>query len=82
MNVYAIHREKVWTTDYNIAICSSKKLAEKTVQELNKEYDKWLVEKNDVKKYSGFNGSDYMDFIYNNPEPPRYRFEKIKVFSK
>lgn len=82
MNVYAIHKEKVWTTEYNVAICSSKKLAEKTVQNLNKDYDMWLVQKNDIKEYSGFTGVDYMDFIYNNPQPLRYRFEKIKVFTK
>jgi hypothetical protein len=82
MNVYAIHKEGIWTTHYNVAICSSKKLAEKTVQELNKEYDTWLTEKKTIKEYSGFNGSDYMDFVYNNPQQPRYRFEKIKVFTK
>jgi hypothetical protein len=82
MYVYAIHRENVWTTDYNVAICSSKKLAEKTVQELNKEHDKWVVDKNDAEKYSRFNDTNYMDFVYNNPKPRRYRFEKIKVFTK
>jgi hypothetical protein len=82
MYVYAIHGEGVWTTDYNVAICSSKKLAEKTVQELNKNYDKWIADKNDVEKYSYFNGTNYSDFVYDNPKPSRYRIEKLKVFKK
>lgn len=82
MNVYAIHKERLFDTVYNVAICSSKKLAEKTVQSLNEDYDMWLSEKNDIRKYSDFNGKDYMDFFYNNPQPPKYRFEKLKVFTK
>ena len=81
MNVYAIHKESVWTTHYNVAICSSKKLAEKTVQELNKEYDKWHKIHTDL-YVNQYNSGFYMDFVYNNPQPPKYRFEKIKVFTE
>jgi len=81
MNVYPIHKEGVWNTEYNVAICSSKKLAEKTVQELNKEYDTWLTEKK-VNSFTGNNGMAYMNFVHNNPQPPQYRFEKIQVFTK
>jgi len=81
MNVYAIHKEGVWTTHYNIAICSTKKLAEKTVQELNKEYDTWLTEKK-LNEFTGDNGTAYMNFVHNNPQPPKFRIEKIQVFTK
>ena len=79
MNVYAIHRERVWTTDYNVMLCSSKRFAERNAKVLNERYDKWLDEKRVIKEYSGFNGFDYMDFVYNNPQPPRYRIEKLEI---
>jgi len=48
---------------------------------LNEEYDTWLTEKK-VNEFTGVNGMAYMNFVYNNPQPPQYRFEKIKVFTK
>lgn len=68
MFVYAIHREKVWTTDYNVLIFSSKKMAQKVVEEANIKYDKWKENK-----------EASMSYFYENPQPPFYRFEKIKV---
>jgi len=80
MNVYAIHRERVWTTDYNVMICSSKRFAERNAKVLNERYDKWLEEKREIKEYSRLNdGLEYMDFVYNNPQPPRYRIEKLEI---
>ena len=80
MKVYAIHRERVWTTDYNVMLCSSKRFAERNVKVLNERYDKWLEEKREIKEYSRLNdGLEYMDFVYNNPQPPRYRIEKLEI---
>jgi hypothetical protein len=81
MNVYAIHKERIWTTEYNVAICSSKKLAEKTVQELNEKYYKWIKEMNYLYE-NNFLGESYMDFVYSNPKPPKYCLEKLKVIKK
>jgi hypothetical protein len=78
MNVYAIHREGVWTTYYNVAICSSKKLAEKCLQEMNAVYNKWSQERNKI----SHNSTEYLDFMYFNPQPCKYRIEKLKVFKK
>ena len=80
MKVYAIHRERVWTTDYNVMICSSKRFAERNAKVLNERYDKWLEEKREIKEYSRLNdGREFMDFVYNNPQPPRYRIEKLEI---
>lgn len=78
MYVYAIHGEGVWTTNYNVAICSSKKLAENCIQEMNAEYDKWCEERNKIPH----NSTEYLDFSYHNPQPRKYRIEKLKVFKK
>jgi hypothetical protein len=78
MYVYAIHCEGIWTTNYNVAICSSKKLAENCIKEMNAEYDKWCEERNKIT----YNSTEYLDFSYHNPQPRRYRVEKIKVFKR
>ncbi len=78
MFVYAIHREGIWTTNYNVAICSSKKLAENTIKEMNAEYNKWKEERNKTPH----NSTEYLDFSYHNPQPHKYRIEKLKVFKK
>lgn len=78
MNVYAIHRENVWTTDYNVAIYSSKKMAEKQIHQANLEYARWHQAMEQFHSY----GADHMDFIYNNPQPARYRIEQLKVVKR
>jgi Tfp pilus assembly pilus retraction ATPase PilT len=78
MYVYAIHGESIWRTDYNVAICSSKKLAENCIKEMNAEYNKWCEERNKNR----YNSTDCLDFSYHNPQPRRYRIEKLKVFKK
>jgi hypothetical protein len=74
MYVYAIHEEGVWKTDYNVAICSSKKLAENFICELNAEFNKWFEARNKIP----FNSTAYLDFSYHNPQPHKYRIEKLK----
>ena len=78
MYVYAIHGEGVWRTDHNVAICSSKKLAENCIKEMNAEYKKWREERDKITH----NSTKYLDFAYDNPQPYKYRIEKIKVFKK
>lgn len=78
MNVYAIHREGIWNTYYNVAICSSKKVAEHCVKEMNAAFHKWSEERNKIPHDS----TEYLDFSYHNPQPYKYRIEKIKVFKK
>jgi hypothetical protein len=72
MFVYAIHREKVWTTDYNVLMFSSKKMAQKVVEEANVKYEKWKADKK----------AGLISYHYENPQPSRYRLEKIKVHNK
>jgi hypothetical protein len=78
MNIYAIHREGVWTTHYNVAVCSSMKVAKKCIDELNMEYKKWREKDEKI----CFNSAEYHNFLYSNPQPYRYRIEKLKVFKK
>jgi len=84
MNVYAIHCEGIWTTDYNVMICTSKKIADSKIKKWNDHYHMWHKA---IKSLSNGNASDYsntnyMDFIYNNPQPSKFRIEKIKVLTK
>ncbi len=78
MFVYAIHGEGVWRTYHNVAICSSKKLAENCIKEMNTEYKKWCEERNK----NPHNSTEYLDFSYHNPQPRKYRIEKLKVFKQ
>lgn len=80
MNIYAIHREKPFSTEYNVMIFSSKKLAEKKIKELNEVYRKWREVKNNIR--GGYGSPSFLDWIYNNPTPDKYRLEKIKVITK
>lgn len=68
MFVYAIHRETLWRTDYNVLMFSSKKMAQKVVEEANVKYEKWKTDK-----------KDEFSYCYENPQPPHYRVEEIKV---
>jgi len=78
MNVYAIHRENIFNSDYNVEICMSKKVAEEHTKELNAAYEQWCEKKEKI----SFDGVDYLNFIYTNPHPWKYRIEKLKVFKK
>ena len=78
MNVYAIHKEGIWTTHYNVAICSSMRVAKKCIDELNMEYNKWCENRAKL----SYNSTEYLDFSYHNPQPYKYRIEKLKVFKK
>jgi hypothetical protein len=78
MNVYAIHRDNIFTTDYNVMICSSKKVAESKIKTANEAYYKWYEAKKTFADYS----IKHLDFIYNNPMPSKYRFEKIQITCK
>ena len=78
MNVYAIHRKNIFNTEYNVKICSSKKVAEEHTKELNAAYEKWCEEK---KKLS-FDSIDYLNFIYFNPQPWKHTIEKLEVTKK
>lgn len=69
MFVYAIHRETVWSTDYNALVFSSKKMAQKVVEGANVKYEKWKADKN----------AGLISCPYENPQPSRYRLEEIKV---
>lgn len=77
MKVYAIHRENVWTTDYNVIIYSSKRHAQKILKELNEPYRSY----HEIKKHFGSNykNDNYMDWLYQNPTPPKYRIEELIV---
>ncbi len=80
MNIYAIHREKPFSTEYNVMVYSSKKLAEKKVKELNEAYGKWREDRNTIWEDHG--NANFLDWIYNNPTPDYYKVEKIKVITK
>ncbi len=80
MNVYAIHRERPFSTEYNVMIFSTKKLAEKKIKELNEVYRKWAEVKNSM--WADYGNVHYIDWIYSNPTPDRYRLEKLKVITK
>ena len=84
MNIYAIHREGVWTTDYNVWVCSSRKIAENKIKKMNDHYQMWREAKSSLGRgdISDYSRREYMDFIYNNPQPPKYRIEKIEVLKK
>jgi hypothetical protein len=77
MKVYAIHCDGEWTTEYNVAICSSKNLAEEYIKEPNAAYKKWQEEKNKIP----FNSEKYLDFFYSNPQPYKYRIEELTVIT-
>ena len=68
MFVYAVHRENIWTTDYNILICSSEDRAKEVVKEPNQKYQEWYK----IKKTFGY--------AYEEPQPPKYRIERLKVY--
>ena len=74
MNVYAIHRKTAFNIHRNIKLCSSQKIAEKEVEKLKLEYDKWhkcLQEEFDHKyPMCGYNAT------YN---PDKYMIERIQV---
>lgn len=78
MNVYAIHKESVWTTYYNVMMYASKEVAENKIQELNEEYNKWYKIQEDLYK-NHFCSDAYMNFVYANPQPPQYRIEKFEI---
>jgi len=78
MNVYAIHRERIWTTDYNVMMYSSQDVAENKIQELNEAYNRWYKTQKDLYE-NHFCNNTYMDFVYNNPQPPQYRIEKFEL---
>ena len=84
MKVYAIHKENTFTTDYNVIICSSKKLVERKLQELNEKYVMWYKEKKYLSDngFSSYGNANYVDWIYRNPTPSKYRFEEIEVITK
>ena len=85
MNVYAIHREGIWTTDYNVMICSSKKIADSKIKKWNEHYRMWHEAEKSLSSGSTSDyrsNTNYMDFIYNNPRPPKFRIEKIKVLTE
>ena len=85
MKVYAIHREGVWTTDYNVMICSSKKIADSKIKKWNEHYHLWHEAKKSLSSGSAsdyWSNADYMDFIYNNTQPPKFIIEKIEVLTK
>lgn len=76
MFVYAIHRENVWTTNYNVVVCSSEKHAKQMVEEYNQKFNEW----NEMRKsyHSNYN----YRYDYDNPQPPKYRIEKLKVLQR
>lgn len=80
MNIYAIHRDRPFSTEYNVMVYSSKKLAEKKVKELNEVYRKWREVKNTM--WVNYGNTNYMDWVYSNPTPDHYRIEKMKVITK
>lgn len=82
MNIYAIHREKPFTTEYNVMVYSSKKVAESKIKEANEEYRKWSEIKKHFYNNSSYSNINFLDFIYSNPTPDRYRIEKIKVLKQ
>lgn len=84
MKVYAIHKENTFTTDYNVIICSSKKLAEQKLQELNEKYVIWYKEKKYLfdNSFSGYENANYIDWLYRNPTPSKYRVERLEVVTK
>jgi myosin heavy subunit len=77
MNVYAIHRERNCHVDYNVAVCSTKKIAENRIEKFNKDY---LEFKKSVQ--------EEIDKLHPNNDykcdtkPEKYIIEKIKVISK
>ena len=84
MKVYAIHKENTFTTDYNVIICSSKKLAEQKLQELNEKYVIWYKEKKYLfdNSFSDYQNANYIDWLYRNPTPSKYRVERLEVVTK
>jgi hypothetical protein len=77
MNIYAIHEIKNFSYEYNVAICSSKKIAEKHIKKLLKDYDEWR--KSIQKEFNeAYPNNDYI-CSYN---PPKYWIEKLKVITK
>ena len=81
MKVYAIHCENVWTTDYNVVIFYSKRHAQKILKELNEPYSLWNKEKKYLydNGFSNYENANYMDWVYRNPTPAKYRIEELNV---
>lgn len=77
MNIYAIHEKKNFSYEYNVAICSTKKIAEKQIKKLLKDYDDFHKETQAIidKEYPN---TDYK-CKYN---PPKFWIDKLKVITK
>ena len=84
MNIYAIHKENTFTTDYNVIMCSSKKLAEQKLEELDEKYVIWYKEKKYLfdNSFSDYGNTNYVDWVYRNPKPSKYRLEKLEIITK
>ena len=59
-------------------ICSSKKVADQKIKDLNERYDEWCKFKVDLYEKK-CNSTDYIKFVYNNPQPSKYRIEKLEI---
>lgn len=77
MNVYAIHRQRNCDVDYSVVVCSSKKIAEKQIEKMKKEYDEWRKE-TQAEINKAYPNTDY-ECSHN---PYKYWIEKMKVITK
>ena len=77
MNIYAIHEKKNWSFEYNVKICSTKKIAEKEIRKMLKDYDEWHKETQAIidKEYPN---TDYKCKY----DPPKFWIDKLKVITK
>jgi len=76
INIYAIHRIKQHSTDYNVMFCSSKKVAERQIQIITESDNKW---RKDVEEEIRSKG--YPDYVCNLLKD-KFRIENIKVITK
>ncbi len=79
MKIYAIHRQRNCHVTYNIVLLKSKKAAQNTIRELNKDYEEWDSLSRKIRDTYTPDDCVYMSFIYDNHEPYKYILEELNT---